>query len=171
MNGRKRQVPVRQDNTGAVATWLQDTIRQLRLAWRLFRDQRVPVWTKLIPPLVLTYIIFPVDLIPDLTVGLGQLDDIAVLLLGLKLFIELSPPDVVREHLRTLGARLEEWRVVDEATDETYAVIEGKYAVKGFDKSEPVEAEVVEEVVKSETKSETEPETPPASLSELDHTS
>ncbi|MGD2176709.1 MAG: hypothetical protein PVG71_02695, partial [Anaerolineae bacterium] len=60
--------------------------------------------------------------------GLNQLDDIAVVLLGIKLFIELAPPEVVREHLRELGAHIEEWRVVDEGEP---VVVEGRYSIKG----------------------------------------
>jgi hypothetical protein len=60
-------------------------------------------------------------------VGLNQLDDVAVVLLGVRLFIELAPPEVVREHLEALGARIEEWRVVD---DDEASVVEGKYEIK-----------------------------------------
>jgi hypothetical protein len=62
--------------------------------------------------------------------GLGQLDDLAVLLLGTKLFIELSPPDVVREHLLALGAKIKEWRVVEEDS-EPPQVVEGEYTLTG----------------------------------------
>ena len=58
--------------------------------------------------------------------GLGQLDDLAVLLFGVKLFIELAPPAVVREHLLALGARIKEWRVVEEEEKEPPVVIEGE---------------------------------------------
>ncbi|MEA3338874.1 MAG: DUF1232 domain-containing protein, partial [Chloroflexota bacterium] len=71
----------------------------------------------------------PMDIIPDMALGLGQLDDLAVVLLGLKLFIELAPPDVVREHLRVLGARIEEWRVVEEE-GEPPVVIDGEYQLQ-----------------------------------------
>ena len=54
-----------------------------------------------------------------------------MLLLGIKLFVELAPPDVVREHLRALGAHIEEWRVVEEAEgNEPSVVIEGEYQLK-----------------------------------------
>ena len=96
--------------------------------------------TKLIPPAALGYVLFPVDIIPDVALGLGQLDDIAVLLLGIKLFIELAPPDVVREHLVALGARIKEWRVEEEG--ETSVVIEGDYRLKGPEVEE-AEAEEV----------------------------
>jgi uncharacterized membrane protein YkvA (DUF1232 family) len=129
MSKDRRPVPVSQDDANALLVWLQDVARQARLAWRLFWDRRVPLWTKLIPPAALAYLLFPIDLIPDVALGLGQLDDVAVLLIGVKLFIELAPPDVVREHLLALGARIEEWRVVDEE-GEPSVVIEGQYELQ-----------------------------------------
>jgi uncharacterized membrane protein YkvA (DUF1232 family) len=118
-----------QDNGGAIMTWLKEAVRQLRLAWRLFLDERVPLWTKIVPPIALAYVLSPIDILPDLPpMGLNQLDDIAVVLLGIKLFIELAPPELVREHLRELGAQIEEWRVVD---DDEPAVVEGRYSIKG----------------------------------------
>jgi hypothetical protein len=54
---------------------------------------------------------------------------VAVLLLGVKLFIELAPPDVVREHLAALGAQIKEWRVVEEDEDPP-KVIEGDYTLE-----------------------------------------
>jgi len=113
------------DENSALFAWLQGVVRQVRLAWQLFWDQRVPLWTKTVPPLTLAYLLFPADLIPDLALGLGQLDDIAVLLLGVKLFIELSPPEVVQEHLRRLGAEIEKWRVDDDSS-----LVDGEYKVK-----------------------------------------
>jgi uncharacterized membrane protein YkvA (DUF1232 family) len=129
MSKDRRPVPVSPDDTNALLVWLQDVARQARLAWRLFWDRRVPMWTKLIPPAALAYLLFPIDLIPDVALGLGQLDDVAVLLIGIKLFIELAPPDVVREHLVALGARIEEWRVVEEE-GEPSVVIEGQYELQ-----------------------------------------
>jgi len=123
------QVPP--NDTSALLVWIKDVARQARLAWRLFWDQRVPLWTKLIPPVALGYVFFPLDIIPDVVPGLGQLDDVAVLLIGIKLFIELSPPDVVHEHLRALGARIKEWRAVEDEEGESSVVIEGEYELKG----------------------------------------
>jgi uncharacterized membrane protein YkvA (DUF1232 family) len=116
-----------QDEGSAVLAWLKDVVRQLRLAWRLFLDRRVPLWTKLVPPAAMAYVLSPIDILSDFPpVGLNQLDDLAVLFLGVKLFIELAPPDVVREHLENLGVRFEEWRVMDDET----SVVEGRYEIR-----------------------------------------
>jgi uncharacterized membrane protein YkvA (DUF1232 family) len=78
-------------------------IKQGRLAWRLLRDSRVPSWVKVIPFAGLLYFLSPIDLIPDLMLpGLGQVDDVVVALLALKVFVDLSPPGIVREHLSDL---------------------------------------------------------------------
>jgi uncharacterized membrane protein YkvA (DUF1232 family) len=75
-----------------------------RLFHRLVKDSRVPARAKLLLVGVLGYVILPTDLVPDFFPGLGQLDDIAVILGGLKLFLRLCPPEVVREHVRAIGA-------------------------------------------------------------------
>lgn len=129
---RPMRMPAHGD--GAILAWLKDFVRQLRLTWRLFWDGRVPLWTKIVPPAVLAYVLSPVDILPDFPpMGLNQLDDVAVLLLGVRLFIELAPPEVVREHLAALGARIEEWRVVQEGDS---GVVEGRYEIRGPDGEE-----------------------------------
>ena len=139
MSKGRHPVPARSPDTNVMLAWVQDAARQAQLAWRLFWDRRVPLWTKVIPPIALGYLLFPIDIIPDVALGLGQLDDIAVLLLGFKLFVELAPPDVVREHLRALGAQIKEWHVVEETEGEPSVVIEGEYRLQ-----EPGEAEDAE---------------------------
>ncbi|HSJ59563.1 MAG TPA: DUF1232 domain-containing protein [Anaerolineae bacterium] len=82
------------------AGFLAGLVKQARLSWRLFRDGRVPGWLKLVPIASLLYLLSPVDILPDLVLpGLGQIDDLAMLLLAAKVFVDLSPPGVVREHL------------------------------------------------------------------------
>jgi len=81
-------------------------ITQIRLGWRLWRDSRVPGWVKLIPIAGLHYFLSPIDLIPDLMLpGLGEVDDLVVLLLALKMFLDFSPQAVVREHVEQLLGR------------------------------------------------------------------
>lgn len=110
------------------ANWLAEILRQARLIWRLWQDARVPLWVKLIPPATLIYLFFPVDLLPDPLLGLGQLDDLAVILLGLRLFVALAPEEVVRQHLAELVGR---WRVESspQPPSESGEVIEGQYRI------------------------------------------
>jgi len=86
-------------NLTETAGFFGGLIKQARLAWRLWNDGRTPAWLKLIPVAALIYFLSPIDLIPDLMLpGLGELDDIAVILLALKFFLDLSPPGIVKEH-------------------------------------------------------------------------
>jgi len=86
-------------NTQSKAGVLTEILRNAQLAWHLLIDRRVGLLLKLIiPGLMLGYLIFPVDLLPDFIPVLGQLDDLAILALGIKIFIELSPKDIVREY-------------------------------------------------------------------------
>jgi uncharacterized membrane protein YkvA (DUF1232 family) len=96
--------------------------RNGQLLWRLFTSAQVPIWAKLIPPLAILYVLSPVDFVPDPILGLGQMDDLAVLLLGARLFVELCPSDLV-ERIRyelTYGHSSEDAEVVDA----TYQVID-----------------------------------------------
>ncbi|MBC7224259.1 MAG: DUF1232 domain-containing protein, partial [Anaerolineae bacterium] len=68
--------------------WLPELLRNARLAWRLLRDPRVSPWVKLaLPGVLLVYLLLPLDFIPDLFPILGQMDDLAVLLLAGWLFL------------------------------------------------------------------------------------
>jgi uncharacterized membrane protein YkvA (DUF1232 family) len=117
-----------QDNAGS----LGGLIRQLRLAWRLWKDGRVPTWVKLIPVAGLVYLISPIDLVPDLMFpGLGEVDDIVLLLLALKMFVDFSPPAVVREHLQALLGKKRQERTTDSAP--SAPTIEASYRILGED--------------------------------------
>jgi uncharacterized membrane protein YkvA (DUF1232 family) len=98
MSDDKMQYPERASDVGALMGWLKDFFGHFRLAWELLWDGRVPFVTKLVPILTLLYILSPVDLIPDVALGLGQLDDLAIFLIGMRLFIDVCPPTLVSEH-------------------------------------------------------------------------
>jgi uncharacterized membrane protein YkvA (DUF1232 family) len=127
----------RLDDPERTAGLLAEIARQSRLIWRLLGDRRVPVWPKLIIPATFVYIVSPIDLIADPILGLGQIDDIAVLLIGLKLFVELCPTDVVREHLDNLASVIDgSYRVVKEEQDEQ-APAQGELAAPEGELSAP----------------------------------
>jgi uncharacterized membrane protein YkvA (DUF1232 family) len=110
-------------------------VRQLRLTWRLLRDPRVHWMTKSLPIIAGIYVVSPIDLIMGIPV-LSGMDDLAVAVLGLKLFIEFCPPEVVQEHLRELEGPHGDWEVANDshtggASAERRApeVVEGEYSV------------------------------------------
>lgn len=78
---------------------LTEIAHNARLVWRLLSDNRIATLTKLtIPGLAAAYLLWPADLLPDVFLGLGQLDDLALLALAVKVFIDLCPADIVRQH-------------------------------------------------------------------------
>ena len=72
---------------------------KLSLVWRMFRDPDVPVVAKTVLPVIVAYLAFPFDFIPDFIPVLGQLDDLLVIAAGLGLFIWLTPRPILEEHL------------------------------------------------------------------------
>lgn len=174
MSKAQLPAPDSPEQPGSPLSWIADIVRQGRLAWRLLWDSRVPFWTKLIPIVTVAWVmpIIPPDIIPDAFVGLGQLDDLAIFLIGMKLFIELAPTDIVRQHLAELGARIQEWRV-DDGKEAPPQIIEGEFEATESDdafadastdiedaeiveviKNEEIEAEEVEAVEAEEVETE-----------------
>jgi uncharacterized membrane protein YkvA (DUF1232 family) len=75
-----------------------------RLCWRLWRDHRVPKPLKGMIIATVMYTLSPIDLVPGFLVPvLGQLDDATLLALAAYLFIRWSPPEVVAEHMASIG--------------------------------------------------------------------
>lgn len=78
---------------------LSELIENVQLAWKLIRDGRVSPWVRFgIPALVGLYLISPIDFLPDAVLGLGQLDDLAILWLGLQLLLRVASPSIVNEY-------------------------------------------------------------------------
>lgn len=71
---------------------------QARLIYALMLDPDVPTYLKIIPFGALAYLVMPLDLIPDFALGLGQLDDLTVLLVLSKVFVDLAPAQSVAKH-------------------------------------------------------------------------
>ncbi len=77
-----------------------------QLIWRLLRDKRVSPLAKMVFLVPLVYLILPYDLLPDIAIpGLGQLDDLLLLVLTCRLFLALCPNELVLEHKAQIAER------------------------------------------------------------------
>lgn len=75
-----------------------DFWRQIRLVYHLTRDARTPLLVRLLPFAVIAYLVSPVDLIPGIFPIVGQLDDLALLVFGVRFILQVAPPELVRKH-------------------------------------------------------------------------
>lgn len=78
--------------------------RRAWLAWKLYRDPRVsPMLKRAITVGALAYVVSPIDVVPDLLLGIGQADDLgilAVLVIVLSnLLVKFAPEDVLASYL------------------------------------------------------------------------
>ncbi|MBN1890957.1 MAG: DUF1232 domain-containing protein [Thermoflexales bacterium] len=118
-----------------------DIVCQLRLIWRLYFDPRVPLWVKAIPTASLAYLIWPVDVVPELVLPLvGALDDLGIIALGLTTFVNLCPPDVVEEHRRAIsgetGRHVNPPGQANSSSPPSSQVIDVPYTIKSDDKQD-----------------------------------
>jgi hypothetical protein len=98
--------------------FFQDVSNRFKLIFRLMGDKRVSPLIKLLPIGSLVYF-----LVPDLV--LGPIDDAVVIWLGTYVFVELCPPEIVKEHMNELtGVVNSEWREPEIEADE---VVDAEY--------------------------------------------
>jgi uncharacterized membrane protein YkvA (DUF1232 family) len=88
-------------------------IRYVVLVWRITFDKRVNIILRLLAPLALVYVLIPTDLIRDRIPILGIIDDFIVLSLSLLSLVNLSPKDIVDEHLGHRSENRNPSQVVD----------------------------------------------------------
>lgn len=90
-------------NFDKILNFLKTLILNLELTWRLLFDFRVSRLLKLLFFTLLTaYFICPIDLMPDLIPGVGELDDLMVFILLMTQFIKTSPKEIVEEHKQSI---------------------------------------------------------------------
>ncbi len=75
-----------------------------KLVWRLMRSPRVPLPAKVILPVLVLYLMCPIDVIPDFIPVLGHVDDVLVIILAFWAFARLVPPGVVAEEAAKIRA-------------------------------------------------------------------
>ncbi|MGG5173905.1 YkvA family protein [Pseudarthrobacter sp. J1763] len=74
---------------------LPDVLRVLR---RLVADQTVSRGVRIKLVLLLGYLLFPIDLVPDFLPVIGYADDVIILALVLRSVIRSAGPDALRRH-------------------------------------------------------------------------
>ena len=74
-----------------------------RLLWALASDSRVPAARKALLGLAGAYIVAPFDLVPEKIPFIGAIDDVAVMVLAIDVFLEGLPEGLVGEKLDELG--------------------------------------------------------------------
>ena len=111
-----RKPVVTPDRVGA----LTQVLRTFQLVWELLKDSRVPLFPKLFMLASVVYVVSPVDFVPDVFLGLGQIDDLALLTFGIAAFIELCPKDLVEEHRK----RISGVQSSEDVVDGTYRVVD-----------------------------------------------
>jgi uncharacterized membrane protein YkvA (DUF1232 family) len=77
---------------------LKELVTKLRLAYRLLREPSVPALTKLVPVIGAVYLVWPIDLLPDIFPILGQLDDLGIAVAAIEIFLRLCPPAAAAFH-------------------------------------------------------------------------
>jgi uncharacterized membrane protein YkvA (DUF1232 family) len=82
---------------------LRTLFSNARLAWRLLREPRVPIWAKAVPVAALVYLVSPLDFIPDVMPFVGEVDDLAVVLIALQAFLSICPSRAVLFHREALA--------------------------------------------------------------------
>lgn len=79
--------------------FLEELLLNGQVAWKLYTDPRVSMLLKIAVPVVaLLYFVMPVDLLPDFIPVIGQLDEVAIALLLVRMFVALAPSDIVAEY-------------------------------------------------------------------------
>lgn len=79
--------------------FINDILTKIRLTFNLVKDERVPLWLKAIPVFSLLYLIMPIDLL------FGPVDDALIIYIGMDLFIDLCPREIVSQYLAEIEGK------------------------------------------------------------------
>jgi uncharacterized membrane protein YkvA (DUF1232 family) len=68
------------------------------------KDRRVPIRGKISFVVALAYVLWPMDIIPELLIPvIGSLDDLAILIIGVRMLLYMTPREVLREHITEIS--------------------------------------------------------------------
>jgi len=85
----------RRSDARALAGFIPDCIVLFK---RLLADPRVSAWRKAAIVVLIAYLAMPIDLVPDFIPVAGQLDDVIIVVLVLRVTLRSGGPELLREH-------------------------------------------------------------------------
>ena len=80
-----------------IKLWAKTLKRDIIALWIAARDNRVPVYAKMVAGATAAYALSPIDLIPDFIPVLGYLDDVILVPLGIWFALRLIPLSLMDE--------------------------------------------------------------------------
>jgi uncharacterized membrane protein YkvA (DUF1232 family) len=93
-----RNVPERRDWRQLAREAVLVLPNVVKLLAGLARDPRVPIRRKVLAAAVLVYIVSPIDLIPEVIIGVGFVDDLIISAVAIHHLLQGAGRDVVLEH-------------------------------------------------------------------------
>ena len=87
------------------------------LICRLAMDKRVPVKQKMIVAGIITYVMMPIDLIPDFIPVIGLVDDLVLVVLGLNLILNEIDPKILLDNWSGEGQVLDHLQKITALAD------------------------------------------------------
>lgn len=81
---------------------------ELKLYFRLFRDRRTPMISKIMLIAAVIYLLFPIDFIPDFIPFAGFVDELIIIPLVFYLSTLFIPKDVVEDNRRIIKGQNKE---------------------------------------------------------------
>ena len=63
----------------------------------VYKDPRVSWWKRFFLGIVIGYAVSPIDLIPDFIPGLGYLDDLILVPIGISIALKIIPKEVIED--------------------------------------------------------------------------
>ncbi|SPL71911.1 YkvA family protein [Acinetobacter stercoris] len=80
-----------------IKQWVKVLKQQVIVVWLVARDDRTPVFIKMLAFFFAAYALSPIDLIPDFIPIICYLDDMIIVPLGLFLVIKCTPDTIIQD--------------------------------------------------------------------------
>jgi uncharacterized membrane protein YkvA (DUF1232 family) len=115
-----------QNETSKRPRTISELFENAQVAWKLIRDPRLSPWIRFgLPLLAGAYLLMPIDILPDAFLGLGQLDDLAVIWIAMQMLLRLAPDDIVAQYRSaTKSGPAKPQQTNDDVIDGSYHVVD-----------------------------------------------